>query len=40
MLLELNQGMYEQQGVALSQHREYDHQVADHYAARAKPRYV
>ena len=31
---------YKELGVALSQHREDDHQVADHYAARAKPRYV
>jgi len=29
---------YKELGVALSQHREDDHQVADHYAARAKPR--
>ena len=40
MQLELNQGMYKQQGVALSQHRDDDHQVADHYSARAKLRYV
>ena len=30
---------YKDLGVALSQHREDDPQVADHYAARAKQRY-